>query len=715
MGPRGSPAGGSTVLSTRVRARLDGVASTKRSHPFRIVTAVDSENLLEGLTDPQRAAVETSAAPLCIQAGAGAGKTRVLARRIAYRVANGTADPNHILALTFTRKAAGELTGRLQSLGVRDRVATGTFHAVAYAQLRQYWRDRGEPAPTLLDSKARLLGRLAPGRPEVADAPIAQLAGEIEWAQARLISPADYESASEDAGRRPPVSPAALASLFARYETEKRRCRLADFDDLLSRCAAAVEGDAAFGAAQRWKWRHLFVDEFQDVNPLQYRLLCAWLGTSDDLCVVGDPHQAIYGWNGADPDLLRHLPRHRPGTTVIRLDVNHRCSPQVVAAAAAVLGPPGSELRSLRPDGPPPAVRSYPTDQAEAEGVATELRRAHAEGVPWSQMAVLMRTNAQAAAFEASLRAAKVPYQLASGAGLVGHRVVRDALAQLSTRQRTPFAVVVADLGAMAAGDEPVASDDQVGDRVALNGLLGLARSYEGMDDGATTEGFLTWLRSMSRGVDRDLPAVEAVTVSSFHRAKGLEWRAVWVTGLEQGLVPIGSVTAGPAADEERRLLYVALTRAERDLHCSWAEGRRLGGRLVPREPSPWLDAVVSTIDRSVAFPAAGAPESWRERLTTERERLRRSRRPPAFGPSAGQPEPDPAVVESLRLWRSRAARAAGVPGSVLLHDRTLFALALAQPTTIEGLLAVPGMGGVKASRYGDALLAAVAVHRIPA
>ena len=273
----------------------------------------------------------------------------------------------------------------------------------------------------------------------------------------------------------------------------------------------------------------------------------------------------------------------------------------------------------------------------------------------------------------------------------------------------------MADLGAMAAGDEPVPSDDQAGDRVALNGLLGLARSYEGMDDGATTEGFLTWLRSMSRGVDRDLPAVEAVTVSSFHRAKGLEWRAVWVTGLEQGLVPIGSATAGPAADEERRLLYVALTRAERDLHCSWAEGRRLGGRLVP------AGAVAVAGCGGVDHRPVGCVSGCRRPRVlagTADDRTGTAATvptPPGLRPPAGQPEPDPAVVESLRLWRSRAARAAGVPGSVLLHDRTLFALALAQPTTIEGLLAVPGMGGVKASRYGDALLAAVAVHRIPA
>ena len=210
------------------------------------------------------------------------------------------------------------------------------------------------------------------------------------------------------------------------------------------------------------------------------------------------------------------------------------------------------------------------------------------------------------------------------------------------------------------------------------------------MVEDPSTEGFLAWIRSMSRGVDRDIPCVDAVTLSSFHRAKGLEWSAVWITGLEQGLVPIGHAGASSAHDEERRLLYVALTRAERELHCSWAEARRLGGRMVPREPSPWLDAVISSVDTEADPPASS---SWPEQLVIERERLRRARRPPSFRGPPGQPEPDPAVVESLRLWRARAARASSVPASVLLHDRTLFALAAAEPATMEDLIAVPALG----------------------
>src|SRR5438445_4235864 len=261
------------------------------------------ERLFDGLNPSQREAGATDAEPLCILAGAGSGRTRVLTRRIAYRVAEGTADARHVVALTFTRKAAGELSGRLAALGVRDDVVAGTFHAIAYAQLRRRWADRGERPPALLDRKLRLLGPLLPRRRPAA-VQAADLAAEIEWAQARLIGPRDYEPAAELAGRRPPIPGSAMADLYERYGAEKRRRGLVDFDDLLLRCADALATDAEFAAAQRWRFRHLFVDEFQDVNPAQHQLLAGWLGNRADLCVVGDPDQAIYAWNGADAGYL---------------------------------------------------------------------------------------------------------------------------------------------------------------------------------------------------------------------------------------------------------------------------------------------------------------------------------------------------------------------------------------------------------------------------
>jgi DNA helicase-2/ATP-dependent DNA helicase PcrA len=276
------------------------------SHPVSMVGRVQRDGLLDGLNPAQRRAVITDAAPLAILAGAGSGKTRVLTRRIAYRVHKGTAEARHVLALTFTRKAAGELTTRLRSLGVRDGIVAGTFHAVAYGQLRRRWADRGEPEPALLDRKVRLIVPLLPRRAEGGGRGLqaADVAAEIEWAKARMVTPERYAAEAAAAGRTPPAAPDLIAALFDRYETEKRRRGVVDFDDLLLRCAEALDDDREFAASQRWRFRHLFVDEFQDVNPVQCRLLDGWRGERPDLCVVGDPNQAIYAWNGADPRFL---------------------------------------------------------------------------------------------------------------------------------------------------------------------------------------------------------------------------------------------------------------------------------------------------------------------------------------------------------------------------------------------------------------------------
>jgi DNA helicase-2/ATP-dependent DNA helicase PcrA len=583
-------------------------------------------------------------------AAAGAGKTRVLTRRIAFRIANGTADARHVLALTFTRRAGRELAGRLHRLVLDAEappVEAGTFHALAYRQLRRYWADRGETPPALLERKSRLLAELAGGRPGLRDVPAADLAAEIEWAKARLISPAGYGQACAQAGRPLPATPEALAGVYARYEVEKQRRRLIDFEDLLARCITAVESDPVFAAAQRWRWRHFFVDEFQDINPLQHQLLLAWLDGGLDLCVVGDPNQSIYTWNGADPGLLSGMAARWPAGQLIRLDDNHRCTPEVVAAAVAVLGRDGAGLRSSRPPGPAPVVRRYRSDAAEAHGVAAELREARARGLGWSQLAILFRTNAQAGAFVHALQAAAIPYRLS------GVDTSKD-------------------------GDPGVEAD------VAPD--------------------------------SRDDRPPDGVTLSTFHRAKGLQWRAVWVTGLERGLVPISHATTGSALAEERRVLYVALTRAESELYCSWAERRSLGGLPIPRDPSPWVDrlvgvAVVRSGERTVA--GREEPPATGSALTITRGRLAACRRPARSGPgSSGLADQDRAVLEALHRWRASAARGAGVPPYVLFHDVTLRAVAVARPSTSTELLAVPGVGPVKAGRYGAALLAVVADHR---
>lgn len=680
-------------------------------------------DLLEGLTPSQRRAVTTATAPLCVLAGAGAGKTRVLTRRIAYRVRSGSADAGHVLALTFTKKAARELDQRLRELALRDRVVAGTFHSVAGAQLRRWWADRGQVPPVLLERKSRLLGPLAAERPALAGVPVAELAGQIEWAHARLVPPAAFADVA--GGRSLPAGAAEIASLYDRYEHEKRRRNLLDFDDLLARCAEAVETDPVFAAAQRWRWRHLFVDEFQDLNPLQHRLLLAWLGASADLCAVGDPNQAIYGWNGADPGLLAGFAERWPDGEVVHLDDNHRSTPQVLAAAARVLGSAGADLRSSRGDGPPPEVRAYRSELEEATAVAGQLRHAHAGGLAWSQMAVLVRTNAQAVPLRDALAAAGVPHRLPGGNRLGDEPTVRRALADLRRRSSLPLAMWVADLDQAVRGDDPGAVTDDPGAQAALRALASLAREYQDLDPAPTAAGFAAWLPTTS-----DLPAAggpdDAVTITSFHRAKGLEWPAVWVCGLERGLVPYSRHLGAAAEAEERRLLYVALTRAERELRCSWSSTRSFGGRPVPRQPSPWLGLI-----GAAGIPGAGAPArpvvdatAWRARLREQREGLD-SEAPGGSGPGRRRPArprsvpaqlvgSDADLLEALRAWRAQRARAAGVPAYVVLHDRTLAALAALRPTTTEELLAVPGLGPLQATRFGPGLLA-VLETRIPA
>jgi DNA helicase-2/ATP-dependent DNA helicase PcrA len=681
---------------------------------------VDEHPFIAGLDPQQRAAVTTTAQPLCILAGAGSGKTRVLTRRIAWRVATGSADARHVLALTFTRKAAGELASRLAALGVRDRVAAGTFHAVAFAQLRRWWAERGQRPSAVLERKARILAPLlrhvAARRGRELLVQPADVAGEIEWAKARLVAPDGYEQAVVAAGRTPPLPPPAMAALFARYEDEKRRRGLVDFDDLLLLCADALEADPAFADQQRWRFRHIFVDEFQDVNPAQFRLLEAWRGGRPDLCVVGDPNQAIYGWNGADHRYLTRFGEHVPGATVVRLDRNYRSSPQILAAAHAVLAGgrrPPPPVRPARPDGPIPTVWACDTDLDEARLVARAVRDRHAPGRPWSDVAVLARTNAQLALFEEAFRAAGIPYRVRGGGAFLDQPEVRQALAELRRcPPGAPFAAALADLEAMLAesGTDAPGSAER---RLSLEMLVRLGREYAALEPGASPAGFVAWLDATVHGDEPDGGA-DAVELATFHRAKGLEWPVVFVTGLERGFVPIGHA-AGPAAvAEERRLLYVALTRASHELHCSWARQRTFGSRTMVRAPSPWLADIEAAC---AGLRAAGPGADWRRQLARTRAELEAARRArerdrpgrPTVGRNA-----DPALLADLKAWRARVARDAAVPAYCVFHDATLAAVAEARPRDRLQLLQVPGIGPAKAERYGDELLALVARHCRP-
>jgi DNA helicase-2/ATP-dependent DNA helicase PcrA len=263
----------------------------------------------------------------------------------------------------------------------------------------------------------------------------------------------------------------------------------------------------------------------------------------------------------------------------------------------------------------------------------------------------------------------------------------------------------------MAAGPSPLEDGPDDASRGVLTVLLELATAFAAQEPLASAGTWLAWLPSAARNsADSGNPG-DTVTLCSFHRAKGLEWDSVWVAGLERGLVPISRATAPHEEAEERRLLYVALTRAATELHCSWSRQRVFGNRSVPRDPSPWLDLLSSR--QQPGRDATESPDHWRRRLDEQRIGLREAahatRRQVRRRTPADWPDPDADVVVSLRSWRLETARNSGVPAYVILHDSTLEALASLRPNTIEELLAVPGLGPVKANRYGPSLLAIVA------
>jgi DNA helicase-2/ATP-dependent DNA helicase PcrA len=634
--------------------------------------AENSHALLDGLTSEQRDAVMTAANPLCIIAGAGSGKTRVLTRRIAWHATEGTIDPRRVLALTFTRRAAAELRGRTRRLGLREEVVAGTFHSAALAILRRFWDHTGRRHPDLVE---RRMSMLAKAHPKMDRGAVADLDAEIGWARARLITPDSYGDAAAAARRRAPRGPEFVARAYGEYQDAKRTRRLIDFDDVLALCHATMTRETAFADAQRWRHRNLFVDEFQDVNPLQFAVLQSLLGPESTLVVVGDPDQAIYGWNGAEPDFINDIDRHLPGIAVVHLRTNFRSTPQVLAAAGRVLEKPPQP--AARVDGDPPTITTADAD-GEPAAVALAVRARHKPGAPWRQQAVLARTNAQLPALRSALEAGGIPTRSRGEGALLRRPEIIDLL------DRWPRA---GSLSAALADERTTGGPDLDAERAAMvEAFFGIARDHLALEPDASVDEFVTSLRSD----DRIGTAGDSVELATFHSAKGLEWPIVHIVGLEDGLVPIAFARTRAARDEEQRLLYVAVTRAERELHVSWCTHRTVGDKLLARPPSPWLSAFV---DPDGDVPMISPPvDELREQV--------------------GDPAPDidltdliTPVVTSLEEWRDGAARAAKVAPAAVLSDDALQGIAERRPASIDELADVPGVGLGKARRFGPRLL----------
>jgi DNA helicase-2/ATP-dependent DNA helicase PcrA len=688
----------------------------------------DATAVLAGLDPEQTRAVTAPAGPVCVLAGAGTGKTRAITSRIAYRVLRGEIAARHVLAVTFTARAAGEMRARLAAFGVAG-VQARTFHAAALRQVR-YFAPRlldGRAMPELVESKARLVTLAAARAGLRADRTAARdLAGEIEWAKSSLVEPAEYVVAAAKAVREPPYEPVKVAEVFAAYERIKRSQGSIDFEDMLRAAVWGIEEHADVGEQVRAQYRHFVVDEYQDVNPLQQRLLDAWLGGRDDVTVVGDASQTIYSFTGATSAYLVDFPRTHRGATVVRLVRDYRSTPQVVGLANAVIRQArGAEARlrlelvGQRPPGPEPELRIFADEPAEAAAVARRCVELTGAGTPASEIAVLFRTNAQSAAYEEALADAGVPYVVRGAERFFERGEVRAAMVALRGAVRgtaADAALVDAVVEALSAtgwqrGNPPAGGAAR--ERwEALAALVTLAEEFAAVPavaGGSAPPSLADFCEELARrAAQQHAPTVEGVTLASLHSAKGLEWDAVFVVGLSEGTLPTTYAKAPDAVEEERRLLYVGVTRARQWLWLSYAAARSPGGRA--RRPCRFLPQLDRGGERSGGA-AGGRPARRAARVVSCRvcgaTLLAGPDRKLGRCPTCPS-DIDEALYERLREWRTAVASAQKVPAYVVFTDATLVALAERRPARADDLLAIAGIGPRKLGQYGDAVLALI-------
>lgn len=604
---------------------------------------------LDGLNPEQRRAAGAVRGPVCILAGAGSGKTTTITRRIAQQVATGTFAANQVMAVTFTDKAANELKQRLAVLGVSG-VRASTFHSAALRQLRHFAPDT---VGRILPSKALALRQIANSLPAPFKfRPAGDLATEIEWAKNRRISAAAY--AREVGSHEPPIPVDLMTRVYRTYEERKANEGLVDFEDLLELAVRLFEDDAHVRDTFRAQYRAFTVDEVQDVNLLQQALLDLWLGERDDLCCVGDDYQSIYGFTGASPDYLLAMPERFPHAVVVRLEENYRSTPQVLELANRLvpnLGGAEKTLRAVRDDGPAPVVAPYPSPEDEGRAIVAAIRE---HGAPLEEIAILARTNARLTDFEELLHDAGIPFQ---GASLLD----RDAARRLGRRleRATGPAGEAVRAAALEAGWLE-RLPDKLGEReqtrqTDLARLVQLASAFDG--DAAS---FVAHLRErFAPGGD----GAHGVNLLTLHRAKGLEFDAVFIPHLEEKELPSKQARTPEEIAEERRLLYVGMTRAKRVLWLTWS-GKR----------SRFLEELGVR-----GGPVAAPKKDW---------------------------SPD---AQRLREWRLERAREDGVPPYVVFHDAVLHAIAEQRPSSLGELAQISGVGPAKLERYGDDVLAALA------
>jgi DNA helicase-2/ATP-dependent DNA helicase PcrA len=680
---------------------------------------------LDELDPEQRQVVTAPRGPVCVLAGAGTGKTRAITRRIARLVHDGQVSPGQVLAVTFTARAAGEMRTRLRGLGVQA-VQARTFHAAALRQLRYFWpRVVGDQQWDLIEHKLRLIGQAAgkvglPTEPET----LRDLASEIEWAKACLVTPEDYPAVAAKEQRDTPASVQQVAAVYQGYEQAKSRARMLDFDDLLLHTAAALEEHGEVASEFRDRYRCFVVDEYQDVTPLQQRVLDAWLGDRDDLTVVGDANQTIYSFAGASPRPLLEFTRRFPGATVVRLERDYRSTPEVVSLANRVIGaardrPAGSRLKLIgqRAAGPQPRFAEFEDEPAEAAAAARRIKELLDAGVSASEIAVLFRVNAQSEVYEQALSEQGIPYLVRGGERFFARPEVRQAM--IALRQ-------AAGGGVVSGGDLPgtvrevltplgLLAEPPVGGaaRQRWESLLALVELAEELAASAAEAALQQYVAELEQRADaQHPPTVEGVTLASLHAAKGLEWDAVFLVGLVDGTLPIQHADDDPAAvEEERRLLYVGVTRAREHLSLTWALARSAGGRR-GRRRSRFLYGLIPD-DHPTARLTKSIGRDGRRDGVPPKCRLCGAplvgTLPVKLGRCADCPsDVDEELLVRLKSWRADQARMLKVPSYVVFTDATLVAIAEQRPMDVAGLVSISGIGAAKLDRYGSDVLALV-------
>ncbi|WP_374999969.1 ATP-dependent helicase [Aeromicrobium sp. CTD01-1L150] len=667
-----------------------------------------AQSLLEPLDPEQRAAAEALRGPVCIVAGAGTGKTRAITHRMAYGVATGVYEPTEVLALSFTTKAAGEMRERLRRLGAPN-VQARTFHSAALRQARFFWPTvYGTEFPEVVQSKFGLV-RNAAGRNGLRSldaAVVRDLAAEIEWAKVSNVDPSSYPDVARARGREVAgLDRGQVAALMVSYEDLKREANRIDMEDILLVTAAILADDERIAARVRSQYRWFVVDEFQDVNPLQSTLLDLWLGGREDVCVVGDPRQTIYSFAGASPRILADFTTRYPDAQRIELVRNYRSTPQVVAVANAVFPSRereggtvrGRPLQAQNSPGDPVRYLGHSDEPAEAASVADDIVSLHRAGMPYREMAVLFRINAQSEAFEEALGERGVPYTLRGVAGFFDRAEVRQAVTLLRgaarSGQHASDGTLVGECGAVLAGlghtlSPPTGAGEARNRWESLNAIVSMATDLAADDPQAGLTELVADLER--RAATAHAPTAEGVTLATLHSAKGLEWDAVFCVGMHEGMLPSVHADTPEAVEEERRLFYVGVTRARRRLSISWARARTVGGRQ-SRGPTRFLDPLLPS-----DHPARGGGQTPRPKKRT------------AAALESLEPA-DRALFDKLKQWRTETASAAKVPPFVVFQDATLLALVEHKPSDDRGLSAVPGIGAAKRERYGAQVLALLA------